>query len=925
MIARNGVQSKSGNATIRKNQSSSLVKPKPVVKSAPPSTGKSRKETSPWPTQRRQFVGTKQGANSRSGKKSETSGLFGSLAKSPFGKTLKAVGGMSPMGMMAKGALKTAGMIGNALSKTPAGEKEAKSPAEKAIANSSTGQAIREQIGGGKGTIGDVASGVLKTAKMAGNALLNSPIGQGGQKPTDNGKGKPATPASGMLKTAKMTGNALAESPMGQAVQNEIKEKGLFGALASGVSKATKMAGNALANSEMGQEVQKQVEEKGVFGTIASGVSKLGGLGMLGSAVAKSPMGQTVQKEVEEKGLFGALKSGASKAAGMLGNVIAPKPEGKAQATPAEKKEDKEEKKGGFWSSLKKEAFGFAEGFKDSVVGTVKDTIGMAKGVMDWTKAAAVCLTTPKDKRPEWAVEGVKAPVEALKGIKDGIVSIVQDPVGVVKGIGQMVKQTVEEKGVGYLIGRAAPEILGTVLGGGAVKGGMSVLKAGTKAAKVVDKVDDVVDGVKAVKKAGLITQSADKVDDVMDVVKATQKATKAGKAADKVDDVASVMKVTKKTGAVPEAADKVADVAKTTKTLKTADKTTDGIQATQKAADKLEDAKDVLKSADKATDGMVDAKKTAKAMDKVDDGALATKGTTGIEAELKTGAFNSNTISKHEGIGRFENLEINPTDKGLDLLKDHLQANGFDNFTPNQQMIARIESHIKDGKKLTGADANFYMHEIKERTLMRKGASLDDAHNTALDTYKASQYSVYHPDVVLNNQKLLASPKWSEFWDSQRLIPGQTGVITGGSSTKLGENMMAQMGQQGKKWTGHQAQHIMPTQTRKHPIMQKIGMDLDHESNGIFLREPGFTPISTMSRHKGYHSIYNKFVQSKLDAMDINLSAYTLQQQTLELQSNLKKLLESGVPIYKNKKRKMGGSFDLLERSYERLLNKGK
>ena len=46
------------------------------------------------------------------------------------------------------------------------------------------------------------------------------------------------------------------------------------------------------------------------------------------------------------------------------------------------------------------------------------------------------------------------------------------------------------------------------------------------------------------------------------------------------------------------------------------------------------------------------------------------------------------------------------------------------------------------------------------------------------------------------------------------RLIPGNAGVVTGGDSTKLGKNMMESMGlKRSTKWTGHQAQHIIPGQ----------------------------------------------------------------------------------------------------------------
>ena len=45
---------------------------------------------------------------------------------------------------------------------------------------------------------------------------------------------------------------------------------------------------------------------------------------------------------------------------------------------------------------------------------------------------------------------------------------------------------------------------------------------------------------------------------------------------------------------------------------------------------------------------------------------------------------------------------------------------------------------------------------------------------------------------------------------NGNRLIPGTSGVITGGNSNKLGKNMMEEMGlKRATKWSGYQAQHI--------------------------------------------------------------------------------------------------------------------
>ena len=149
-----------------------------------------------------------------------------------------------------------------------------------------------------------------------------------------------------------------------------------------------------------------------------------------------------------------------------------------------------------------------------------------------------------------------------------------------------------------------------------------------------------------------------------------------------------------------------------------------------------------------------------------------------------------------------------------------------------------------------------------------------------------------------------------------ERLIPGMEGVVTGGDSTKLGKNMMESKGlPRGTNWTGHQAQHIIPVEMANHPVLQRIGMDLDDASNGLFLRTPA-DDISAMSRHRGYHSTYNEFVKTQLDAMDISQSVDVLQKQVYDLQQNLKYLQQRGLPLYPSQ----GATVDLWQRSLERI-----
>lgn len=139
---------------------------------------------------------------------------------------------------------------------------------------------------------------------------------------------------------------------------------------------------------------------------------------------------------------------------------------------------------------------------------------------------------------------------------------------------------------------------------------------------------------------------------------------------------------------------------------------------------------------------------------------------------------------------------------------------------------------------------------------------------------------------------------------------------VTGGNSSALGRNILKSMGVDSKiKWKGYQAQHIIPAQLRKHPVLQKIGINLDDASNGIFLQIPQHT-VSTRSRHRGYHSTYTAFVKSELDKMNLSQSKHDLRKQVSTLQSRLRRLQDSGLPLY----RRDGATVDLWKRSLSRL-----
>ncbi|MDQ0216873.1 hypothetical protein J2S13_003371 [Oikeobacillus pervagus] len=151
---------------------------------------------------------------------------------------------------------------------------------------------------------------------------------------------------------------------------------------------------------------------------------------------------------------------------------------------------------------------------------------------------------------------------------------------------------------------------------------------------------------------------------------------------------------------------------------------------------------------------------------------------------------------------------------------------------------------------------------------------------------------------------------------EGSRIIPGTPGIVTGGNSTKLGKNMMTEMGlKRSTKWSGYQAQHIIPSEMADNPVIKKIGMNFDDSSNGIFLRVPDDN-ISTMARHRGYHSVYNEVVARALNKMDINQSIDSLQKQVYDLQKNLRKLQGNGLPLYPSQ----GATVELWERKLKQL-----
>jgi RHS repeat-associated protein len=129
--------------------------------------------------------------------------------------------------------------------------------------------------------------------------------------------------------------------------------------------------------------------------------------------------------------------------------------------------------------------------------------------------------------------------------------------------------------------------------------------------------------------------------------------------------------------------------------------------------------------------------------------------------ASSGTGAFTSAT-GGGSGLGRLASAEINVSARGLQLVENHLAR--FGRFPQNEAMLARLRAALTEGRRITGADASFYMHELNEATLMGRGMAYEAAHASALSKYQVSPFSVYHPEVVQAMPDQFNS-NWLRFW----------------------------------------------------------------------------------------------------------------------------------------------------------------
>lgn len=145
----------------------------------------------------------------------------------------------------------------------------------------------------------------------------------------------------------------------------------------------------------------------------------------------------------------------------------------------------------------------------------------------------------------------------------------------------------------------------------------------------------------------------------------------------------------------------------------------------------------------------------------------------------------------------------------------------------------------------------------------------------------------------------------------TKRLIPGKPGVVRKSSgekdSTVLKRNLIKEFEipetykkQIPKRKTpGYEAHHIIPIERATHPVIEKIGMDMNDASNGILLPTPT-NHFHALATHRGDHNLYNNLVKEELDRLDISKPVEDLEVEVYNIQQTLRMILEQGDPIYK-------------------------
>ena len=104
--------------------------------------------------------------------------------------------------------------------------------------------------------------------------------------------------------------------------------------------------------------------------------------------------------------------------------------------------------------------------------------------------------------------------------------------------------------------------------------------------------------------------------------------------------------------------------------------------------------------------------------------------------------------------------MSIKAHSSTINTIQKHLNNPMFGHFEGNDLMISRLQQ----GGKLMGADRNFFLHELKEFSLMNKGMLYEAARAQTLAYYNVSNFALYHPEVILSLPGQFG-PGWFAFW----------------------------------------------------------------------------------------------------------------------------------------------------------------
>ena len=219
-----------------------------------------------------------------------------------------------------------------------------------------------------------------------------------------------------------------------------------------------------------------------------------------------------------------------------------------------------------------------------------------------------------------------------------------------------------------------------------------------------------------------------------------------------------------------------------------------------------------------------------------------------------------------------------------------------------------KAAAELKAGDILETADEQ--CQRVKSITVEEKGYPVTTYNLSVEDNHT---FFVNNEGILTHN---MAGFKSCEL---KRVIPGTPGVVTGGSSKKLGKNLFREMGlPTTTKRAPYQAMHIIPKEFKSHPVIKKIGMDFDDASNGIFLKNRKIGGVSPMSRHEGNHKAFNDFIESKLDNIDINKDINELEKDIYTLQQKCKVLMEEGLPMYAKDNERIDKFGDIMRKIEE-------